>query len=225
MDGVTVYFDLNDNIDDLTRPDFLNREADVLRMADCVQGPVWDLGCNIGQFAIPMSTRGCPVTAFDISPRACLCLRKTAEANHLPITVVNQPVGMEAFAFAIPGSARPTESTRPPDGISSAGVAMPFPEAVGKFGVPRLVKMDIEGAEAPFFQSLAWRKWILEEGIYWIIEFHPHVIDRAIAWTDVPSFWIDEFHGVYHRDEAAIERIRQMFPTPGQPPAATVDIV
>lgn len=211
MNGVKVYFDLNDNIDDLTRPDFFKRETDVLRIAECANGLVWDLGCNIGQFAVPMSSRGCSVVAFDISPRACACLQRTADANRLSITVVNQPVGMDAFSFAIPTSARPTEYTRPPDGTDASGVAIPFPVAVKKFGTPRLVKMDIEGAEAPFFQSRDWRQWILDQGIYWIIEFHPHVIDRSVAWTDVPSFWLDDYHGVYHRDPSEVDRIRQMF--------------
>jgi FkbM family methyltransferase len=214
MNGVKVFFDLNDNIDDLTRPDFFRRETDVLRMAEGVKGLVWDLGCNIGQFAVPLSTQGCSVVAFDISPRACDCLKKTAAANRLPITVVNQPVGIEPFRFAIPTTARPTESTRPPEDSGSSGEAIAFPSAVERYGVPRLVKMDIEGAEEPFFRSPTWKKWILDQSIYWIIEFHPHVVCRDVLWTDIPSFWLDEFHGVYHADAVEIERIRNMIVIP-----------
>ena len=198
MGGYRVFFDLNDNIDDLTRGDFLAREAFLPFVASRFSGLIWDVGSNIGQFAVPMSGRGCQVVAFDISPNSCALLERTARENRLPITVVPRPLGMTPFAFAPPATSRPTEDLQPAAPGDAAHTAMMIGEAVAAHGMPALVKMDIEGAERDFFLSNAWREWIRTNRVHWLVELHTHRLDMSVVWKDMPMLRFDEQHALFH---------------------------
>ena len=203
-----MYFDLNDNIDDLTRPRLFDREPCVSWMLKHVSGTLWDVGCNIGQFAVPASLlAGNKVVAFDISPRSCRLLAKTAHFNKLPVVIVNQALSTVSFSYAVPASSRPTEDTGGCDLGSIQQVAMTFMDAARLYGVPALVKMDIEGGEKLFLESSAWKQWIVENGVYWIFELHSFKGAETLIWDDVPSLQMDETHYLCHANREEMNKL------------------
>lgn len=207
--GQRLFFDLNDNIDDLTRRDLLEREAALPFLTSCFSGLVWDVGANIGQFAVPMSAHDNRVIAFDISPRCCELLERTARYNRLPITVVPRPLGITAFNFTPSSTARPTEHLQSSNTSNSTGLAITVQEAVDTFGLPQLVKMDIEGAEKDFFLSNAWKKWLCTNAIHWVVELHPERLDMSVVWNDLPMLQLDQHHFLFHTDIERINYLRE----------------
>ena len=209
--GQRLFFDLNDNLDDFTRRDLLEREATLPFLTSCFSGLVWDVGANIAQFAVPMSAQGNRVIAFDISPQCCALLEHAPRYNRLPITVVPRPRGVTAFTFTPPCTARATEQLHVSDATNSTDRAITVQEAVDSFGLPHLVTMDIEGAENDFFLSNVWKEWLCANAVHWVVELHPELLDLRVVWNDLPCLQLDQHHLLFHVDAERITYLREQW--------------
>lgn len=131
-------------------------------------GHVWDLGCNIGLYAVKAARNGCRVTGFDISLTNVLCLNQTARLNGLEIKAKLGPVTVK------PTSWTPARSGHTEESITHGGslLSMTYLEAAVRFGVPDFIKMDIQGAEVEFLQSAEFRQWVKEYRITVYLEVH-----------------------------------------------------
>jgi len=207
MDGLTIYFDLNDNIDDLTRPSFLRRETMTKWICEQISGNYWDVGCNIGQFAVPAATTGHNVVAFDISPHACRLLQKTATANKLAITVVDQALSIKHYSYSPPHTSRTDEKVCTDNPQEGGKDSLNFHDAWITYGPPTLVKMDIEGSEKAFLHSHEWKSLVREKGIFWLLEIHPPLTTKDDIWTDVPFLVLDEYHFLIYHDQITLENL------------------
>lgn len=208
VDHLKVFFDINDNVDDLTRPSFLRREPMVQWICNSIAGNYWDVGCNVGQFAIPAAALGHRVVAFDISPRACRLLQLSAKANDLPITVVDRALSVLPFSYAPPTTSRPSEHVSPTVPALSSKTSIAIHEALATYGRPTLVKMDIEGAECEFIKSPAWKSLLTTHGIYWLLEIHPPRVDTNMLWRDMPFLTLDEDHYLFHPSPSVLSALR-----------------
>jgi hypothetical protein len=66
--------------------------------------------------------------------------------------------------------------------------------------------MDIEGGEAQFFKSDEFKRWIVDNGIVWLVELHPQT--RDLEWSDVPHRRIGNgYVAVYHPDATRVAEI------------------
>ncbi len=203
-----VYFDLRDNIDDFTRSkaELESREPDMQHVLKNVEGSVWDVGCNIGFFSFPAARQGRRVVAFDISEKAIGLLRKTATRNGLEIECVARGLTPAPVTYASPSTAVKGNKVHSSSDVRSVK-SLTHTDAAAEFGMPALIKMDIEGGESAFFSSGEFRSWVVENGVVWMVELHGGV-PRESAWTGVPHRLLGNDHvAVYHRAEEKLEAI------------------
>ncbi len=203
-----VCFDLRDNIDDLTRSRAAleGREPDMQHVLRRVPGPVWDVGCNIGLFTFAALRTGHPVVAFDMSEKAVGLLARTVRRNGLDVTAVARALTVAPMTYSLPRTSYKGNRMAARDGVMRESLTVD--DAVRCYGTPRLLKMDIEGGERAFFESEAFRNWILTEDIAWLVELHPQY-GGTLEWPDVPHLRLP--HGpvaLYHRDAAFLETVR-----------------
>jgi FkbM family methyltransferase len=151
-------------------------------------GLAWDIGCNIGLWSIAAAQAGARIHAFDISARAVDLLRRTAETNNLAITPHLGTLHADRpFTF---GPLLSSHTENKP--ASGALASMDFAAAAEKWGTPQAIKMDIEGGEADFLNSVRFRDWLTENRIQWIVEIHTALDAQLAPWPDMQK--IDENH-------------------------------
>jgi FkbM family methyltransferase len=141
------------------------------------RGSVWDVGCNSGVYTLGMAKKGISVVAFDISPAAMSLLWKGVAKNNFVRNVrcVTLPLTVEPVLFTPPTTARANNRMEPGHLRS-----MCFDEAAMLFGIPAVIKMDIEGSEYAFFRSKRFRDFIVSNNIKWVVELH-HGITRDVV--------------------------------------------
>jgi hypothetical protein len=66
--------------------------------------------------------------------------------------------------------------------------------------------MDIEGGEADFFESNAFKAWLTGNRIIWLVEVHTAKLGFTPAWDDVPRYELDPGHVLYDVDESRLNR-------------------
>ncbi|MEM7397140.1 MAG: FkbM family methyltransferase, partial [Verrucomicrobiota bacterium] len=66
-------------------------------------------------------------------------------------------------------------------------------EAAAQYGIPDLLKMDVEGYEAAFLQSEPFLNWLRRNRIVWILEVHQPEL-RNLFPADMSVFEIDARH-------------------------------
>ena len=190
--GLKMYFDFRDNAIWWARSaDKLEKDETIFDFLNHFKGNFWDVGSNVGIVALRAAALGHRVTAFDISGKALGLLAHSAKQNGLNITTVNRAFSTRSFAYNQPKSSD-TENAivESPDGDSHS---ITFLEAVEKYGRPDLLKMDIEGAEMEFIQSAEFKKWIIENRIPWIVEFHSPEFKTKL-WPDCQFTQLDYSH-------------------------------
>jgi FkbM family methyltransferase len=192
--GLKVFFDLRDCLFYLamSRQELENLEGPVLEVLKRTDGPVWDVGCNVGLFSIYCASQGRPVTAFDISDKCIHLLQCSAAHNNLDIQTVPTALSIEPFEFVSPGSAHAMNAVSQ-NGSGIVKKSITLHEAEKQFGMPRLIKMDIEGAELDFFQSPVFKEWILVNRITLLVEIHSEKVWKAV-WNDLPVEKLDDRH-------------------------------
>lgn len=153
---------------------------------------VWDLGCNIGVFSAQAAALGNRVIAFDISPTNIEALRRTINsecsgANNLTqIVPVLSPVTVTPRPWSPAPTGHPEEAMTP-----GRETSLGFLEAAAAYGLPQFIKMDIQGGEAEFLQSIAWRQWLQFNRITWFLEIHPEAAKHvwgALQQVDASHF-------------------------------------
>ncbi|MBX7156825.1 MAG: FkbM family methyltransferase [Verrucomicrobiae bacterium] len=115
--------------------------------------------------------KGHEVIAFDISPKAINLLRKGARANQVNIQTVEGAFSVEPYFYTTPTSSH-TENQAIKTSGSGQRKSITFLEAAERFGIPQVIKMDIEGNEKEFLQSSTYRDWLTQHNILWIFEMH-----------------------------------------------------
>ena len=179
--GLKIYFDFRDN------PAYIASSAERLQcspefeiIASFAGKMIWDIGCNVGLFSLYASSLGCPVISFDISSKALRLFERSAAKNRLSCQTVNRAFSTRTFLYKAPASAS-TENRVNPDALAPDKKSMTYLEAASTFGIPQLIKMDIEGAEAEFIESQEFKRWILNNHITWLVELHrPAYKERLI---------------------------------------------
>jgi FkbM family methyltransferase len=199
--GLKVVFDLRDCLFYLamSRKQLETLEGPVLKIMEETDGAVWDVGCNVGLFSIYCASRARSVTSFDISDKCIGLLRTSAAINHLDIQTVPTALSIEPFEYVAPETAHTMNAVSGEGNTGKTKQSMTLDEAAERFGIPRLIKMDIEGGELEFFKSDVFCQWIKEHRVALLVEMHSEEIWQA-AWTDLPHKKIDERHIYYFFD-------------------------
>jgi FkbM family methyltransferase len=187
-----MYFDFRDNAV------WWTRDAKTLEQADeswelltRFKGTVWDVGSNVGIFALRAASLGHSVIAFDISKRALELLDLSAKANNLNITTVRRAFSTRSFRYDEPGTSDTENAIR--ESPTGSGQSITFMEAAKQFPRPDLLKMDIEGAEMEFIKSTQFKEWVVQGRIPWIVESHSPDFERML-WTDCTFVQFDSNH-------------------------------
>ncbi len=192
-----VCMDLRDNIDDLTRSThgLMNREKLVLSVLDHVKGLVWDVGANVGLFSVAAVLRNHPCVAFEFSPKACSLMRMTKDKNKLSFEIVNKAFTVKEQRYSVPTSSNAENRLlSDPDGEMTSYTYL---DAEKTYGIPTLIKMDIEGGEGEFFKSPDFKNWIVENGVVWLVEVHSQIMNCTPVWEDVPYCLLSQNHYLY----------------------------
>lgn len=176
----------------MSRKDLESLEGPVLDVLKRTGGAVWDVGCNVGFFSVYCAVQGRKVTAFDISEPCISLLVRTASFNKLNITTVSTALSTEPFEFFPPSSAHATNSIRSRT-VGMAKQSLQYDIAARQYGIPELIKMDIEGAELDFFRSQPFKEWVVNNQVKLLVEVHSAEIWDAV-WKDVPSEKLDDRH-------------------------------
>jgi FkbM family methyltransferase len=182
--GVDVYFDSRDH------PFVWYVGRKTLEQAENLpdtlsqfKGLFWDVGANAGIYSLWLASRGNPVVAFDISPKAISYILKSAARNGLKnITGVPRAFSVEPVSYQAPLTATAGNSLAV--GTSGDTVAITYKEAAEQFGIPRLIKMDIEGHEEVFLRSAEFKQWMIENNVAWVLEVHRKEY-WDLLWKDV----------------------------------------
>lgn len=170
VDGVTVYFDLKD------QPFYCFATSQKIECIEITRLPktnakVWDVGANVGIFSLKAAQLGHEVVAFDISSKALHLLQKGAQANHLKLQTVEGALSVEAYTYTPPQSCH-TENKPTSQLNQNQKQSLTFLEAAKQYGLPQIIKMDIEGGEIEFLRSLSFHDWLRENHIIWVVELH-----------------------------------------------------
>ncbi len=191
--GLKIYMCLRDNARQLLSVERTCREIDSVLREDFAS--MWDLGCNIGLYSIVAAADGKRVRAFDISHKAIGLLNASAEANGLELLAVPRALTVESLRY-VPATDAHTENrlTHAVAGVG-AQISIDFERAAKDYGVPDLIKMDIEGGELEFLNAPEFKRWVVENKIILMIELHSHTAEQAV-WKDLPLRWIDAKHVV-----------------------------
>ena len=75
-----------------------------------------------------------------------------------------------------------------------------YQEAEILYGLPTFIKMDIEGGELEFFNSMGFKSWLIKNSIFWLVEVHRDKIGFTPMWEDIPYTVIDTNHYLYCKD-------------------------
>lgn len=190
--GLTMYFDFRDNAVWWTRDAKTLEEADESwNILTKFKGTVWDVGSNVGIFALRAAALGHKVIAFDISKRALQLLELSARANDLGVTTVNRAFSTRSFRYEAPGTSDTENAIR--ESPTGTGQSITFLEAAREFPIPDLLKMDIEGAEMDFIRSTEFKDWVVRNRIPWIVESHSPEFERVL-WKDCAFVRYDGNH-------------------------------
>ena len=131
-------------------------------------GDVWDLGASVGKFT-PILAKANPehrVFAFEpnLNSLYFLAYRTSRFKN-----VVIVPAALTLDGAPMETSYDPDFSGKP---TGPMGMTLALSEALQKFGKPRFIKMDIEGAEYRLFREQA----ELLKGVHILVEWHPGIV-------------------------------------------------
>lgn len=179
----------------------------IVEVLSAAQGRVWDVGCNIGLFSLLMASKGCQVTAFDVSPRCCALLGMSARHNRMTnIRAVAQGLSVCPFNYYVPDTAQ--QGNKVTNRGGSIATALNYQDAAARYGIPSLIKMDIEGHEEVFLMDPEFKAWVLVNNITLVLEIHdPQFVN--LLWADVPIREIEHWHYLineqprrYHRSHA-----------------------
>ena len=183
------------------------REWPLLELPAHIDGPVWDIGANVGYLALTAAGLGRSVVAFEMSTRAVELMEKSRAANQLDFNVVPRAFSVQEKTYIPPSTSHPGNQLS----ASSKGDShtITYTEAEKLFGVPALIKMDIEGMEKDFFTCDDFKQWIISQEIFFVVEVHSSLIGFTPTWGDVPHVQLPSTHYLYCGDALRLNRLME----------------
>lgn len=140
---------------------------------DLGEGVIWDVGASVGKLTTLMAKHSPRATVFAFEPNLnslyFLAFRASRYSN-----VVIVPCALTTDGKTLPGTFDP-DFNAPATGPRVATISIA--EAIAKSGVPRFVKMDIEGAEFAFFESAESEK--LHHSTI-LVSWHPLLANKPV---------------------------------------------
>jgi FkbM family methyltransferase len=135
-------------------------------------GDIWDLGASVGKFTpiLAETNPHCRVFAFEPNLNSVyfLAYRTSRYQN-----VVIVPAALTLDGAPMQTSYDPDFSGRP---TGPLGMTLSLKEALQKFGKPKFIKMDIEGAEYRLFRE----QGELLKGVHLLVEWHPGLVNEPM---------------------------------------------
>jgi len=180
--GNKVFFNLRDNLFFLysTRKHLETHEGIDAILAGLPPGSrVWDVGCNVGIYALHAARLGHNVVAFDLSPKAIQMVQKSASENNLRITCIPRALHVWPEVYYAPRTAYAGNKLTSMGHSSRLSTSITWMLAAEQFGIPDFIKLDIEGLETEFLKNPSFCRWIRNNGI--LLEVEVHNTDARIA--------------------------------------------
>lgn len=191
LEGLRCRVNVNDHLMWLCLPAAECLEAGSYRVMNQSWGTVWDVGANFGFFALVAARKGNRTIAFDLSPYVLGLLEQSCKLNQLEVTTIPRALTVEPVTYTAPetGSCKNRVGDEP-----GASRSLSYVEAAAQFGTPNLIKMDIEGGERAFFESEAFRAWVLHNRISWLVEIHDRYKPDFELWKAANPSDLDSRH-------------------------------
>jgi FkbM family methyltransferase len=185
--GLDLYFDSRDHPFVWYAPrKQLEEHENLPETLSKFHGLIWDAGANAGIYSLWLASLGNQVIAFDISPKAISYIMKSAAKNGLKgVTGVPRAFSVEPLRYHVPKTAIAGNKLGGAAGQEEA-VAITYKEAAEKFGIPVLIKMDIEGHEEAFLRSKEFKQWLVQNKVALVLELHKAEF-QDLLWKDVKT--------------------------------------
>lgn len=134
-----------------------------------------DVGAFAGYFTLLMERLGCRVVTLEPDPANANRTRRTLELNNSTVTQLEVAASdREGEAFLGPAGT-PSEHALAETGIPVKTVTLD--SLADEYGMPSLVKVDVEGAELLVMQGAS---DLLDHGVAFVVETHSPELDRAV---------------------------------------------
>lgn len=207
--GTKIFMNFRDNIYyvSMSTRELEQFEESVMSVLEFSEGPIWDVGANVGLFSVRASLLELRCVAFELSPITCRLLRKTRQVNRLKFDLVEQPFTLTSRSYLPPKTASAENEVMFVDTGDYRTIT--YQEAHKLYGLPTLIKMDIEGGEAEFFDSIKFKKWLLDYSIAWLVEVHHEKLGFLPEWKDVPHAILKSNHYLYCNDLGKLDRLTE----------------
>lgn len=183
LHGLWCRVNINDHLQWLLLPDERCIEPQTYTWINRNWGTVWDIGSNFGFFALVAAKRGNQTIAFDLSPSALALLAESCKCNNVRVECVPRAVTVATRKYVAPRTGACTNAIV--EGGESESLS--YKEAARIWGVPRFIKMDIEGGEREFLESHDFLQWLIEQEITLCVELHNgyQISERQLPGLDV----------------------------------------
>lgn len=191
VDGLRCRININDHFQWLVLPETQTIEASSRQLMSRYWGKVWDIGCNFGLYAMMAARTGNDVIAFDMSPRALALMGQSCGLNHLALTTVARAVTVLPYNYTAPGTSACANRCVVGSGGSRS---MTYREAESVYGTPAFIKMDIEGGEREFLESVEFQEWLQDRRITMLVELHDGYSLPVTAFPDMDRRQVDANH-------------------------------
>jgi FkbM family methyltransferase len=169
LHGLQCRVNINDHLHWLALPETESVELKTCAWVDRLWGTVWDIGSNFGFYSMVAARRGNRVVAFDMSPYVLTLLQQSCRLNNLSVQCVPRAVTISAMRYVAPQTGSCKNALSEPGGDARS---LTYLEASSEFGIPEFIKLDIEGGEREFFESMEFCQWIQQHGITVCVELH-----------------------------------------------------
>lgn len=200
LHGIRCRININDHLMWLVFPESRTIEESSLTLMMIPWGKVWDIGCNFGFYSMVAARANNQVFAFDMSPRALAMLARSCVLNQLSVTPVERPLTTAPQRYAAPRTSACTNRCVNGSGDSRS---MTYLEAEALYGTPAFIKMDIEGGEREFLQSVAFQEWLQHRRITLLVEVHHGYVLSPAAFPTMNRRQPDEHHILLEPQDAA----------------------
>lgn len=139
-------------------------------------GTVWDVGASVGKYTALLSHKNSNHTVYAFEPNFNSLFYLAWRTQHLQ-NVVIVPSALTAYGQIIPGTHNADFNAKPSGPKTST---FSIGEAVAKFGLPKFVKMDVEGAE---YELTRHRDFALLQRATVLISWHAG-IETVKGWSN-----------------------------------------
>ena len=192
-----VYFNIRDHSFALySSRDYLQYAENILQHMN-KPGIVWDVGCNAGIYSFWFaSCKFNTVVAFDISLTNIDLLSTSVKINNLThiIRPIHAALSIHRTKYIPPKNGVASNKIVPSKGeyedVGKLHYSLPYYEAVTYYGIPVIIKMDIEGGEKEFLRDAEFISWAWNNNVKLIIEIHDidYIYTYLPLWLDVYKF-------------------------------------